>query len=92
MISLANCLFPGEVKGYEHMIDDNYSTVKTDFIIALRIIYRGGLNDPFAHLSIRSNDSDEMLFMPRKNPAVVQNEELFFLESDKPVPQSDLHV
>jgi ribulose-5-phosphate 4-epimerase/fuculose-1-phosphate aldolase len=32
-----------------------------------------------------------MLFMPRKSPALVQSEELFFVDFDKPVPQSSLH-
>ena len=73
------------------MIDDSYSAVKNDFITALRIIYREGLSDAFAHLSLRSNDGNEMMFMPRKSPALVQSEELFFVDFDKPVPQSSLH-
>ena len=32
-----------------------------------------------------------MLFMPRKSPALVQKDELFFVDFDKPVPQSSLH-
>ena len=47
------------------MIDESYSAVKSDFIMALRIIYREGLSDAFAHLSLRSNEGNEMMFMPR---------------------------
>ena len=73
------------------MIDDSYNAIKSDFITALRIIYREGLSDAFAHLSARSNDGYEMMFMPRKSPALVQGEELFFVDFEKPVPQSSLH-
>ena len=48
------------------MIAENYYAVKNDFIMALRIIYREGLSDAFAHLSLRSNEGNEMMFMPRK--------------------------
>lgn len=47
------------------MIDESCSAVKDDFITALRIIYREGLSDAFAHLSVRSREGNEMLFMPR---------------------------
>ena len=67
------------------------SAIKKDFITALRIIYREGLSDAFAHLSTRSDDGDAMLFMPRKSPALVQSDELFFVDFDKSVPQSSLH-
>ena len=73
------------------MIDESSNAVKNDFITALRIIYREGLSDAFAHLSARSDDGDEMMFMPRKSPALVQSDELFFVGFDKPVPQSSLH-
>ena len=73
------------------MIDDSYSAVKTDFITALRIIYREGLSDAFAHLSQRSREGNEMMFMPRKSPALVKSDELFFVDFDKVVPQSSLH-
>lgn len=73
------------------MSDETYNAVKRDFITALRIIYREGLSDAFAHLSARSNDGNEMLFMPRKSPALVQRDELFFVDFDKAVPQSSLH-
>jgi len=73
------------------MIDESYNPVKSDFITALRIIYHEGLSDAFAHLSARSNDGNEMLFMPRKSPALVQKDELFFVDFDKPMPQSSLH-
>ena len=73
------------------MIDESYNAVKKDFITALRIIYREGLSDAFAHLSARSNDGDEMMFMPRKSPALVQSDELFFVDFEKSVPQSSLH-
>jgi len=48
------------------LIDDNYCAVKNDFIKALRIIYREGLSNVFTHLSLRSNQSDEMIFVPCK--------------------------
>jgi len=73
------------------MIDESYNAIKNDFITALRIIYREGLSDAFAHLSARSNDGHEMMFMPRKSPALVQSDELFFVDFEKPVPQSSLH-
>jgi 3-hydroxy-2-methylpyridine-4,5-dicarboxylate 4-decarboxylase len=73
------------------MIDQGNDAIKSDFITALRIIYREGLSDAFAHLSMRSEKGDEMLFMPRKSPALVQKEELFFVDFDKAVPQSSLH-
>ncbi len=73
------------------MIDETYKAVKNDFITALRIISQERLSDAFAHLSARSNDGKEMMFMPRKSPALVQRDELFFVDFDKPVPQSSLH-
>jgi ribulose-5-phosphate 4-epimerase/fuculose-1-phosphate aldolase len=72
-------------------MDESYAAVKSDFITALRIIYREGLSDAFAHLSARSNDGNEMMFMPRKSPALVKSDELFFVDFEKPVPQSSLH-
>jgi len=78
-------------KEQETMIDDAYISVKNDFITALRIIYHEGLSDAFAHLSARSAAGNEMLFMPRKSPALVQKDELFFVDFDKAVPQSGLH-
>jgi HCOMODA/2-hydroxy-3-carboxy-muconic semialdehyde decarboxylase len=73
------------------MMDESYAAIKSDFITALRIIYREGLSDAFAHLSVRSNDGDEMIFMPRKSPALVTASELFLVDFEKPVPQSSLH-
>ena len=73
------------------MSDESYNAVKNDFITALRIIYREGLSDAFAHLSLRSNEGNEMMFMPRKSPALVTSDELFFVDFEKPVPQSSLH-
>jgi ribulose-5-phosphate 4-epimerase/fuculose-1-phosphate aldolase len=73
------------------MNDENYNPAKSDFIMALRIIYREGLSDAFAHLSARSDDGHEMMFMPRKSPALVKPDELFFVDFEKPVPQSSLH-
>lgn len=73
------------------VVDESYRAAKDDFITALRIIYREGLSDAFAHLSMRSADGDEMLFMPRKSPALVGKDELFFVDFEKPVPQSSLH-
>ena len=48
------------------MIDENYTAVIRIFIMALRIIYREGLRDAFAHLSLRRNEGNELIFMPRK--------------------------
>jgi ribulose-5-phosphate 4-epimerase/fuculose-1-phosphate aldolase len=73
------------------MNDESYAAVKKDFITALRIISHEGLSDAFAHLSTRTDGGDEMLFMPRKSPALVQSDELFFVDFEKPVPQSSLH-
>ena len=73
------------------MIDDSYNDEKYDFITALRIICREGLSDAFAHLSLRSADGNAMMFMPRKSPALVKRDELFFVDFEKPVPQSSLH-
>jgi ribulose-5-phosphate 4-epimerase/fuculose-1-phosphate aldolase len=73
------------------MTDESYDAIKSDFITALRINYREGLSDAFAHLSARSNDGHEMMFMPRKSPALVKSDELFFVDFEKPVPQSSLH-
>jgi ribulose-5-phosphate 4-epimerase/fuculose-1-phosphate aldolase len=78
-------------KGKRKMIDESYDAIKSDFITALRIIYREGLSDAFAHLSARSHDGNEMMFMPRKSPALVKSAELFFVDFEKPVPQSSLH-
>ena len=66
------------------MIDETYNAIKNDFIMALRIIYREGLSDAFAHLSLRSNEGNEMMFMPRKSPAIVKSEELFFVDFENP--------
>ena len=73
------------------MIDESYAAVKRDFITALRIISHEGLSDAFAHLSARSVDGNEMMFMPRKSPALVESDELFFVDFEKSVPQSSLH-
>jgi ribulose-5-phosphate 4-epimerase/fuculose-1-phosphate aldolase len=73
------------------MIDESYTAVKCDFITALRIISHEGLSDAFAHLSARSHEGNEMMFMPRKSPLLVQHDELFFVDFEKPVPQSSLH-
>jgi ribulose-5-phosphate 4-epimerase/fuculose-1-phosphate aldolase len=72
-------------------MDEFYTSVKNDFITALRIICGEGLSDAFAHLSCRSEDGNRMMFMPRKSPALVQSEELFFVDFETPVPQSSLH-
>src|SRR5258707_13641811 len=73
------------------MSDESYNAIKNDFILALRIIYREGLSDAFAHLSMRSNEGNAMMFMPRKSPAIVKSDELFFVDFEKTVPQSSLH-
>jgi hypothetical protein len=53
-------------KRSETMIDERYTAVKSDFITALRIIYREGLSDAIARLSLRSNEGNEVMFVPRK--------------------------
>lgn len=73
------------------MTEDSIDSMKGDFITALRIISHEGLSDAFAHLSARTDDGDEMLFMPRKSPALVDHNELFMVDFDKPVPQSSIH-
>jgi 3-hydroxy-2-methylpyridine-4,5-dicarboxylate 4-decarboxylase len=73
------------------MNDESYAAVKRDFVTALRIISHEGLSDAFAHLSARTDGGDEMLFMPRKSPALVRSDELFFVDFEKAVPQSSLH-
>lgn len=65
--------------------------LRRDFITALRIINRKGLSDAFAHLSVRLEGGQKMLFMPRKSPALVQAKELFVIDFDKEVPQSSVH-
>lgn len=79
------------MKGKRKVIDESCAAVKRDFITALRIISHEGLSDAFAHLSARSTGGDTMLFMPRKSPALVGSDELFFVDFEKPVPQSALH-
>jgi ribulose-5-phosphate 4-epimerase/fuculose-1-phosphate aldolase len=64
--------------------------MKKDFVAALRIIEHQGLSDAFAHLSARV-DGSQMLFMPRKSPAVVKAKELFVVDFEKQVPQSSVH-
>jgi ribulose-5-phosphate 4-epimerase/fuculose-1-phosphate aldolase len=73
------------------MTAESIASMKSDFITALRIISHEGLSDAFAHLSARRDTGDEMLFMPRKSPALVQSNELFFVDFEKPVPQSSIH-
>ncbi len=68
----------------------NLAPLKKDFVTALRIIAREGLSDAFAHLSARVGNN-QMLFMPRKSPALVQQKELFVVDFDKSVPQSSVH-
>ena len=60
------------------MSDESYNAIKNDFIMALRIIYREGLSDAFADLSLRSNEGNEMMFMPRKSPAIVREQRIVF--------------
>ena len=73
------------------MTEDSIDRMKSDFITALRIISHEGLSDAFAHLSARTDGGDAMLFMPRKSPALVDTNELFVVDFDKPVPQSSIH-
>lgn len=69
----------------------NLASLKKDFVTALRIIDREGLSDAFAHLSARTEGGKNMLFMPRKSPALVKASELFVVDFDKVVPQSTVH-
>jgi len=73
------------------MTEESIAVVKKDFITALRIISHEGLSDAFAHLSARTDGGDAMLFMPRKSPALVNSNELFVVDFEKPVPQSSIH-
>jgi len=73
------------------MTEESIAVVKSDFITALRIISHEGLSDAFAHLSARTDGGDAMLFMPRKSPALVNANELFVVDFEKPVPQSSIH-
>ena len=73
------------------MTEESMAAVKSDFITALRIISHEGLSDAFAHLSARTDGGDAMLFMPRKSPALVNSNELFVVDFEKPVPQSSIH-
>ena len=73
------------------MTEESIAAVKSDFITALRIISHEGLSDAFAHLSARTDGGDAMLFMPRKSPALVNANELFVVDFEKPVPQSSIH-
>lgn len=73
------------------MIQDATAGTRSDFITALRIISHEGLSDAFAHLSARTDAGNEMLFMPRKSPALVGANELFVVDFDTPVPQSSIH-
>ena len=66
------------------MNDESFIPVKSDFITALRIIYHEGLSDAFAHFSARSIDGNEMMFMPRKSPALVTTRRVVFVDFDKP--------
>jgi ribulose-5-phosphate 4-epimerase/fuculose-1-phosphate aldolase len=73
------------------MTEESIAAVKSDFITALRITSHEGLSDAFAHLSARTDGGDAMLFMPRKSPALVNANELFVVDFEKPVPQSSIH-
>ncbi len=70
---------------------DPAAHLKEDFVSALRIIFREGLSDAFAHLSVRAGNGDQMLFMPRKSPALVKADELFVIDFETQVPQSAVH-
>jgi len=65
--------------------------LKKDFISALRIVSHQGLSDAFAHLSARLENRKQMLFMPRKSPALVKTGELFAVDFNTRVPQSAVH-
>lgn len=72
------------------MRKEELQLLKRDFVAALRIIHREGLSDAFAHLSARLNNR-QILFMPRKSPALVQAKDLFVVDLDRQVPQSTVH-
>ncbi len=65
--------------------------LKVDFIAAFRIISHERLSDAFAHLRARVDGGKNMLFMPRKSPALVKPKELFVVDFEKQVPQSAVH-
>jgi ribulose-5-phosphate 4-epimerase/fuculose-1-phosphate aldolase len=71
--------------------NNHLTSLKKDFIAALRIVFHEGLSDAFAHLSARVDGGKTMLFMPRRSPALVKASELFIVDFDKPVPQSAVH-
>jgi hypothetical protein len=50
------------------MIDESYNAVKNDFVT---------LSDAFAHLSGRSCEGNEMMFMRRKTPALCRATNFF---------------
>lgn len=70
---------------------DQLASLKEDFVSTLGIIFHEGLSDAFAHLSARVGDGKQMLFMPRKSPALVKADELFVVDFDTQVPQSAVH-
>lgn len=72
------------------MTQASLARLKHDFVSAMRIIQAQGLSDAFAHLSARL-DNDQMLFMPRKSPALVREEDLFVVGLDRLVSQSAVH-
>jgi ribulose-5-phosphate 4-epimerase/fuculose-1-phosphate aldolase len=65
---------------------------KKDFLASARIIVHQGLADAFAHISIRLPEKNQMLFMPAKSPALVQEEDLFVIGLDEKAPQSSIHT
>lgn len=55
-------------------MNDSRNALRSDFITALRTVFREGLSHAFAHLSMRSDAANGILFMPRKSPAPVNSD------------------
>ena len=72
--------------------EKDLAALKKDFLTAGRIIGQQGLADAFAHISIRLPHTDKMLFMPRKSPILLKEEDLFLVNLDESVHQSSLHT
>jgi ribulose-5-phosphate 4-epimerase/fuculose-1-phosphate aldolase len=65
---------------------------KQDLLASARIIVHQGLADAFAHISIRLPVENQMLFMPPKSPALLQEEDLFVIGLNEKAPQSSVHT
>lgn len=65
---------------------------KQDFLASARIIVHQGLADAFAHISIRLPAENQMLFMPAKSPALLQETDLFLIGLNEKAPQTSVHT